>query len=162
MCERIWENKVEWSGQSEMAADKAWNHSKWRNAAKALWCVRGFLVKFQRIIKCLRFFLMWRSARMHQFPPFWPGPIHSGSASWDNFGWMSVPRRVDCELVSLIGSHIVPGRHSQRPLRFVGSRMCACLSVLCYLHFWQNDRGLFTCHCGNTGMERTSKQGQHR
>ena len=25
---------------------------------------------------------------------------------------------------------------------FVGSRVCACLGVNCYLHFWQNDRGL--------------------
>ena len=41
---------------------------------------------------------------------------------------------------------------------FVGSRACTCLGVTCHLHFWQNGRSLFTCHCGNTGVERTPKK----
>ena len=40
--------------------------------------------------------------------------------------------------------------------------MHACLGVLCHLHFWQNDRGLFTCHCGNTGVERTPNESAHK
>ena len=39
--------------------------------------------------------------------------------------------------------------------------MCAYLGVTCSLHFWQNDRGLFTCHCGNTGVEWTPNKSQH-
>ena len=35
---------------------------------------------------------------------------------------------------------------------------CYCFGVTCHLHFWQNDRDFififFTCHCGNTGVER--------
>ena len=27
--------------------------------------------------------------------------------------------------------------------------------------FWRNDRGFFTCHCGNTGVERTCNKIQH-
>ena len=27
----------------------------------------------------------------------------------------------------------------------------ACLAVTCHLHFWQTDRDLFRCYCGNTG-----------
>ena len=46
----------------------------------------------------------------------------------------------------------------------VESRVYACLGVTYHLHFWQNDRGLllfFTCHCGNTGVERTPNKSQH-
>ena len=30
-----------------------------------------------------------------------------------------------------------------------------------YLHFWQNDQGLFTHHCANTGVERTPNKSHH-
>ena len=39
--------------------------------------------------------------------------------------------------------------------------MYACWCVTCHLHFWQNDKGSFTCHCGNTGVERTPNTSQH-
>ena len=44
----------------------------------------------------------------------------------------------------LIGSHIIPEqRHSQPTLASLCQfRVCACLSVTCHLHFWQNNRGL--------------------
>ena len=45
---------------------------------------------------------------------------------------------------------------------FFGSRVYACLGVTCHLHFWQTDRGLFTCHCGNMGVDRTPINSQHR
>ena len=38
--------------------------------------------------------------------------------------------------------------------------MYAYFGVTCHLHFWQNGRGL-TCHCGNTGLERTLNKSQH-
>ena len=40
------------------------------------------------------------------------------------------------------------------PCHFMQSRIRkvhACLAVTRHLHFWQNDRDLFTCYCGNTG-----------
>ena len=50
----------------------------------------------------------------------------------------------------------MPGqRHSQPIPTSFGSRVYAYLSVTCHLHFWQNDRSLFTCHCSNMGVERT-------
>ena len=36
-------------------------------------------------------------------------------------------------------------------------KVYAYLVVTCHLHFWQNDRDLFTCYCGNTGVERIPK-----
>ena len=45
---------------------------------------------------------------------------------------------------------------------FVGSRVYACLSITCHLRFWQNRRGLFSCHCGITGVERTPNKNQQR
>ena len=43
---------------------------------------------------------------------------------------------------------------------FIQSHICkrhVCLAVTCHLHFWQNDRDLFTCYCGNTGVEQILK-----
>ena len=53
--------------------------------------------------------------------------------------YTSVPWRVAWELVSLIGFHTMPGKHS-RPtsIDFVGSRVHACLAVTCHLYSWQN------------------------
>ena len=39
----------------------------------------------------------------------------------------------------------------------VRSLVYTCLGVTSHLHFWQNDRDLFTCYCGNTGVERIPK-----
>ena len=33
-----------------------------------------------------------------------------------------------------------------------------CSAVTCPLHFWQNDRDLFSFYCGKTGMERKVKK----
>ena len=40
---------------------------------------------------------------------------------------------------------------------FVESRLYACLGVTCHLHL----PGSFTCHCGNTGVERAPNKSQH-
>ena len=52
------------------------------------------------------------------------------------------PLKTACELVSLIGSHMLPGQHCQ-PTLTLSSQGClnACLGVTCYLHFWHNDWG---------------------
>ena len=57
-------------------------------------------------------------------PLFMPGLVHSGSASWDNCG--SVPLWVECELVSLIGFHTLPGQHSQPTVTWLGQ---GCMHV---------------------------------
>ena len=41
---------------------------------------------------------------------------------------------------------------------FIQSHICkvhACLSATCHLHFWQNDRDLFSCYCGTGGGTNT-------
>ena len=43
---------------------------------------------------------------------------------------------------------------------FVGSKVYACLSVTCHLHFGKMT-GSFTSHCGNTGVEQTPNKSQH-
>ena len=83
------------------------------------------------------------------FPLFMSGSVHSGSASRDD--WPNVPREVACELDCGIVS---PPR-----LRWVDG--VSVLSVTCHPQFWQNDRGFFTCHCGNTGVEWTTNKSQH-
>ena len=40
--------------------------------------------------------------------------------------------------------------------------MYACLGVTCNPVFWQNDGGSFTCHCGDTGVERTPNKSQYK
>ena len=44
---------------------------------------------------------------------------------------------------------------------FVESRLYACLGVTCHLHFLAELPGSFTCHCGNTGVERAPNKSQH-
>ena len=52
--------------------------------------------------------------------------------------WPRVPWRVACELVSLIGSHTMPGQNSQPTPTSLG-RMCLCvLGLTCHLHLWLN------------------------
>ena len=36
-------------------------------------------------------------------------------------------------------------------------KVYACLAATCHLHFRRIDRDLFTCYCGNTGVERIPK-----
>ena len=66
--------------------------------------------------------------------------VHSGSASWDNYGRV-FPDKLH------VGSF--PDRLPHYSWRaepahtdFIGSRMYVCLVVTCHLHFWQNNEGL--------------------
>ena len=43
------------------------------------------------------------------------------------------------------------------------SRVYACLSISCHLHFFTESRpGSFLCHCRNTGLKQTPNKIQHR
>ena len=53
----------------------------------------------------------------------------------------SVPSRIACELLSLIGSNTMPGQPGQPTPTSLGQGVCV-LGATCHLHFWKNDRGL--------------------
>ena len=91
---------------------------------------------------CLRFFFFWVETSSRKLIPLSrPGSVHSGSASWDDYGWV-FPDKLPVS--SFPGSFphyawtVAQSSHSG----FVGSRVYACLGVTCHLHFWQDDRGL--------------------
>ena len=100
------------------------------------------------------------SARAHRFHPLMPGSVHIGSASWDDCGRM-FPYKLRVSSFPDRFPHYAWTAARSAHSDFVGSRVYSCLDVTCYLHFWQNDRGYFTCHCGNTGVERTPNKSQH-
>ena len=101
-----------------------------------------FVVVVVAVVFLLVFFFLEVEHSSHTLIPlFMSGSVHSGSASRDD--WPNVPREVACELDCGIVS---PPR-----LRWVDG--VSVLSVTCHPQFWQNDRGFFTCHCGNTGVE---------
>ena len=104
------------------------------------------------------FFFFWVAISLRTvIPLFWPCSIHSGSSSRDD----CVPWRVECELVSLIGSNTVTGQQSAHS-DFVGWRVYACVGVTCQLYFWQNDRGLLRVTAVTRGCNRHRNDSQHR
>ena len=88
------------------------------------------------------------------------GSVHSGSASWDNCGRV-FPDKLRVNSSPDKFPHYAWTAAQSAHSDFVGSRVYACLGVTCHLQFWQYDRGLFSCHCGNTGIERTPNKSQH-
>ena len=93
-------------------------------------------------------------------PLFTTGSVRSGSASWDDCGRMfpvklhvsSFPDRFPCYARTAAQS-----AHSN----FIGSRVYAffgCNLPPALLVKWP---GSFTCHCSNTGVERTLNRRQH-
>ena len=56
----------------------------------------------------------------------------------------------------------MPGQYSQLYSDYVGSRVNACLSVTCHLHFLQNDRGLLRSTAVTRELERAPNKSQHR
>ena len=57
-----------------------------------------------------------------------------------------------------ISAHVLCTPYNHAPCHFLQSHTCkvyACLAVACHLHFWQNDRGSFTCYCSNMWAEDT-------
>ena len=82
-----------------------------------------------------------------------PGSVHSESASETTVAECSLPSCVWDRF--RIGSHSKPGQR----LRWVtGVCMFRCNQPSALLSEWQ---GSFTCHCGSTGVERTSNKSQH-
>ena len=88
-------------------------------------------------------------------PLFTQGSVHIGSSRWDDCGRVfSDDSRVSS--FPWEGPNTMPGQRSRSD--FVGPRVYACLGVTCHLHFWQNDRGSFTCHCGNKGWNNREQE----
>ena len=57
----------------------------------------------------------------------------------------------------------MPGQQHSQPTPTSLCRGCMrVFGVICQLHYWQLGRGSFTCHRGNTGVERTPNKSQHR
>ena len=78
--------------------------------------------------------------------------------------WTTVPRweGLACELISLMGSHTVPGQHSQSTLTSLGQNcMHDCVAVTCHLHLWQDDQGLLHATVV-TGVQQIPNKNQHR
>ena len=78
---------------------------------------QGSLGKVPHIIPL---FFLWRSAHIHQFHYFRPriSPQWHRKLKWL---WTHIPWQVACELISTMGSHIVP-RQQSKPTPF----MCYC------------------------------------
>ena len=55
----------------------------------------------------------------------------------------------------------MPGQHGQPTPTFLGQG-CMRLYVLHATWSFGGTNGVFTCHCGNAGMERTPVKGQSR
>ena len=96
------------------------------------------------------YFLSGDKVAHTNIPLFRPGSVHSGSASWDDCGQVFL----DELRVSLFpdrfphyASTAAQSAHSD----CAGSRVCACLGVICNLHFWQNDQGLLCATVATQG-----------
>ena len=91
---------------------------------------------------------------------FTPGSVHSGSASWDDCDRvfpdeLRVSSFPDMIPTLCLDSGIV----SPLRLRWVkGVRVFRCNLPPALLAEWP---GSFTCHCSNTGVERTPNRSQH-
>ena len=122
--------------------------------------LRGFWETVRTFIPRRRFSFLFFEVEISSctlIPLFMPGSVHSGSPSWDDCGRMFPDKlRVSSFPDRLL--HYAWTAAWSNYSDFVGSRACTCLGVTCHLHFWQNGRSLFTCHCGNTGVERTPKK----
>ena len=77
-------------------------------------------------------------------PLFMPGSVHSGSASWDDCGWM-FPDKLGVSLFPDRFPHYAwtaAGLDVVRPLQLHWAKVYACVGVTCHLHILQNDWGL--------------------
>ena len=126
------------------------------------WFVRSF-GECSTIIPHLRFFFFFffevEISLCALIPLSMPGSVHSGSASWDDCGWMfldklsvsSFPDRFPHPgqlHVSLLWLSWVKGV-CMPPALLAESRVYAC-----HLHFWQNDQGLLHASVVTQGWNR--------
>ena len=81
--------------------------------------------------------------------------------SWElRWLWPSVPWEGLSQLVSLIGSYIMPGQHTQLTPTSLSQGVCVFrCSPSVLLAEWL---GSSMCHCSNTGVEWTPNKSQHR
>ena len=89
------------------------------------------------------FFPKWRSARAHQLRSLSQDQSTVVQRAETTVDEGSGPDDLRVSSFPLVGSHKLPGQHSQAHSRLCWvKRVWRCLSVTCHLHFWQNDRGL--------------------
>ena len=131
------------------------------------WSGQGVLLKFAQVISkfpirsscptsCL-FVLEVEISSCNLHPLLRPGSVQ----------WLSETTVTECSLTIcvwarfLIGSHTLPGQRHSRPLRL------RWVKGICVFRFnlpsalLAECPGSFTCHCGNTGVERTPNKSQH-
>ena len=136
-----WVENASWSENVEHAEISlgffTWSSLQW--LFPHLW---GFGENVQPFIPCPRFccvfFLMEISLRT-LIPLFMPGSVHWFSELRQP--WPNVPWQAACELVSRWVPTLCLDSGIVSPL-CVWPRVHECWGVTCYLHFWQNDRGL--------------------
>ena len=90
---------------------------------------------------CAFFFFKVEISSWTLIPLFRPGPLHSGSVSWDDCDWV-FPDKLRVSSFPDRLRHYARTAAQSAHSDFVGCRVYACLGVNCHLHFWQNDRGL--------------------
>ena len=115
--------------------------------------MQGFWENVQQFILCLHFFFFFffkvEISSRTLIPLLRPGWVHSGSVSWDDCDWVfpdelrvsSFPDRFphyDCGIVNPLWLRWVKG--------------------VCMFRCNLPPAIFFTCHCGNTGVERTTNR----
>ena len=104
------------------------------------------------------FFNMEISSRK-LIPLFRPGSVHSGSASWGDCDRVFADELRVSSFPDRFPQSAYSGIVSPLPLRWVkGACVCKCNLPPALLAEWPRS---FTCHCGNTGLERTPSKSQH-
>ena len=108
--------------------------------------LQGFWENVWPVTLCLHFFSVFLDMEIIMrilFPLFRPWSVHSGSASWDDCGWV-FPDELLLSSSPDRSPHyawtVAESAHSV----FIWWRMYACSGVTFHLHFWQNDRGLLS------------------
>ena len=92
-------------------------------------------------------------------PLFRPESVHSGSASWDDCGWMLSDKLHVSSFLDRFKHYAWTVAVSPLWLCWVkGVSVLRCHLLSALLAEWP---GSFTCHCSNTGVERTPNKSQH-
>ena len=124
-----------------------WKTANWKPwyMCTAQFCIGDYVGRLYKVFPSCDYFLYFkrRSACTPQFYSF-RSRISPQWFSNPRRQWMSIPWKVVCELVSLMGFHTTHGQHSQPALLAQGCMHV--LTVTCHLHFWQNENGLFYEH----------------
>ena len=125
----------------------------WSNKSHWWWwlfpCWWGLWGKVWWLIPCPRFFFLSEDQLMHTNSTF-QARISPQWLSKLRWVWPSVSWWVASGFVALIGSHTMPGQHSQ-PTLTVFSEVCMYNLPPALLSEWP---GSFTCYCSNMGWNR--------